>query len=278
MLLPTNGLLRTELHSFPMVSWLEFSSHFLEGVHAVIAVRWLLQSQLCCFRCPMCEWRNYQNKQLTRAALSQSSPIVILWEKQQQQESQGNVMHNMDVLIKLPGIVREIILLINNLQDCFCLNQYPSHVQQGKSTSGTWNSSYIHVCMLKRTSQFCKSLVGLLKFFPLETLLTAHPNSATINWFVENWEACLPPSALQLTCCQVSCSWLVCLLDHKHKGKGMWFNSQQPFVGRSIAWQRKKWLCSRLGPKGLKDEFWLYKIEKMCCDSAFTAVKRGVKF
>ena len=56
----------------------------------------------------MCEWRNYQNKQLTRAALSQSSPILILWEKQQQQESQGNVMHNMDVLIKLPGMVREI--------------------------------------------------------------------------------------------------------------------------------------------------------------------------
>ena len=94
MLLPTNGLLRTELHSFPMVSWLEFSSHFLEGVHAVIAVLWLLQSQLCCYQCPMCEWRNYQNKQLTRAALLQSSPILILWAKQQQQqESQGNVIN-----------------------------------------------------------------------------------------------------------------------------------------------------------------------------------------
>ena len=160
------------------------------------------------------------------------------------------------------------------LQDCFCLNQSPTHVQQRKSTSGTWNSSYIHVCTLKRTSQSCKSLVGLSKFFSLETLLTAHPNSGTINWFVENWEACLLPSALQLTCCQVSCWWLVCLLDHKHKGKGMCFNSQQPIVGRSIAWQCQKWLCSRLGPKGLKDEFWLYKVEKMFYDSAFTAVKR----
>ena len=56
----------------------------------------------------MCEWRKNQNKQLARAALSQSSPIQILWEKQQQQESQTNVMHNMDVLIKLPDIVREI--------------------------------------------------------------------------------------------------------------------------------------------------------------------------
>ena len=28
---------------------------------------------------------------------------------------------------------------------------------------------------------------------------------------------------------------LVCFLDHKHKGKGMWFDFQQPLVWRSVA-------------------------------------------
>ena len=30
-------------------------------------------------------------------------------------------------------------------------------------------------------------------------------------------------------------------------GKGMWFDSQQPFVGRSVERQHEKRLCSRLG-------------------------------
>ena len=38
---------------------------------------------------------------------------------------------------------------------------------------------------------------------------------------VENWEACSLPSALRLTYCQISYTWLACSLDHKHKGKGM---------------------------------------------------------
>ena len=34
------------------------------------------------------------------------------------------MMHNMDVLIKLPGIDSGN-RLFDNLRDCFCLNQYP---------------------------------------------------------------------------------------------------------------------------------------------------------
>ena len=34
-----------------------------------------------------------------------SGPIQKLWDKHQQQASRANVMHNMDVLIKFPGIV-----------------------------------------------------------------------------------------------------------------------------------------------------------------------------
>ena len=52
--------------------------------------------------------------------------------------------------------------------------------------------------------------------------------SATIDWFVENWEACSHPSALRLTHCLVSYTWLVSSLDHKNEGKG---SHQQPFVG-----------------------------------------------
>ena len=44
---------------------------------------------------------------------------------------------------------------------------------------------------------------------------------------MENWEACSLPSALRLTYCQVSYTLLVCSLDPKHKGKGMWYESQQ---------------------------------------------------
>ena len=53
-----------EPHSFPAISQIEFRSHFLEGVRATFAVWWLLQSQLCLYRCPMCEWQNNQNRPL----------------------------------------------------------------------------------------------------------------------------------------------------------------------------------------------------------------------
>ena len=140
--LPHKRLLRTEPHSFPAVSQLEFSSHFLKGVRAMFAVRWLLQSQLCFYRCPMCEWQNNQKKQLTTAVLSQSSPIQNLWDKQQQQESRANVMHNMDALINLPagyssGNHSSIIYKIAFLW-ISTLHMYSNTI----STSGTLNSSY----------------------------------------------------------------------------------------------------------------------------------------
>ena len=100
-------LLKTEQHSFPAISQLEFSSHFLEGVRATFEVWWLLQSQLCFYRCPMCEWQNNQNRRMkTSNQLEYCCRSRVLFrDKQQQQPSRANMMHNMDVLIKLPGIV-----------------------------------------------------------------------------------------------------------------------------------------------------------------------------
>ena len=49
-----------------------------------------------------------ENKQSTRVVLSWSSPFKIFEiYKQQQQASRANMMHNMDVVIKLSGIVSE---------------------------------------------------------------------------------------------------------------------------------------------------------------------------
>ena len=57
-------------------------------------------------------------------------------------------------------------------------------------------------------------------------------------------------SALRLMyICQASYTWLVCPLDHKHKGKGLWFDSQQPFVSLSLS-------HTHIGlPQGLKVNF-----------------------
>ena len=70
---------------------------------------------------------------------------------------------------------------------------------------------------------------------------------------------CSLPNALQLMYCQVSYTWSVCSLDHKHKGKGMWFGYQQPFVGRSFGRRRKKPLRSRARVK--ETLTWMRRIE-----------------
>ena len=128
------------------------------------------------------------------------------------------------------------------------------------NTFGKWNSLYICTFKKKTTTTtnsgeslfFTWNFVKRLKqtFLQIDLFVAcshrARPNSATIDSFVENWEACPLPSALWLTYRQVPYTWLVCSLDHKHKGKGMWFESQQPFVGRSVAWRHWKRLCSRL--------------------------------
>ena len=134
--------------------------------------------------------------------------------------------------------------LIDNLKDCF-LNQYPwefSLHRNTMSTSGAFKFfiTYLYIWTLnEEPTDPGKSLLGLsnlsftwnfldrLKqtFLQINLFVAwkhrARLNSATIDWFVENWEACSLPSALQLTYCQISCTWLVCSLDQKHKGKGM---------------------------------------------------------
>ena len=107
-----------------------------------------------------------------------------------------------------------------------------------------------------------KSLVGLSNFFffSLGILLTALKKISANNLFVAcrhrthkknqrrlidlsktekkgYWEACFALSALWLSYCQVSYTWLVCSLDNKHKGKGLWFDFQHLLVGRSVAWR-----------------------------------------
>ena len=76
--------------------------------------------------------------------------IVVAWDKpQQQQASWANVMHNMDALIKLPGIgsgnrssmICKITFFFNKSPWVFSLHMYNNTM----STSGTWNSSYMSV-------------------------------------------------------------------------------------------------------------------------------------
>ena len=64
---PHKRLLRIEPHSFPAVSQLEFSSHFLEGVRTTFAVLWLLRSQLCFYLCPYVNHRTIE---------------IVAWKKQ----------------------------------------------------------------------------------------------------------------------------------------------------------------------------------------------------
>ena len=143
-----------------------------------------------------------------KQAINKGSVVVIesfqnFWDKQQQQANRANMMHNMDML-KVAGYSFGKSL-IDNLYDCFCLNQYPwefslhsLHMYNNTmSTSGTWNSSYI--CTLKRTNRSWQESCRPIKpFFWLgiaNNLFVAgrhrvHQISATIDWFVENWEAC----------------------------------------------------------------------------------------
>ena len=148
----------------------------------------------------------------------------------------------MDVLIKLPGIVSgnrssiiyKIAFWLSTLES-LVFTEHNEHIRCIK-----FFTTYQHICTLNEESTDPgKSFLGLsnllftwnfldrLKqtFLQINLFVAwkhrARLNSATIDWFVENWEACSLPNALRLTYCQISCTWLVCSLDHKHKGKGM---------------------------------------------------------
>ena len=151
-------------------------------------------------------------------------------------------MPSMDVLIKLPGIVSgnrssiiyKIAFWISTLESLVFTEHY-EHIRHTKLFI-----TYQYVCTLNEepTDPF-KSVLGLSNLFFTWNFLgrlkqtflqinlflawkhRARLNSATVDWFVENWEACSLPSALRLTHCQISYTWLACSLDHKHKGKGM---------------------------------------------------------
>ena len=58
----------------------------------------------------------------------------------------------------------------------------------------------------------------------------------------ESWPATFRHTPLRLTYFQVSYTWLVCSLDHKHKGKGMWLDCGEERFATTL----KKRLCSRL--------------------------------
>ena len=148
-------------------------------------------------------------------------------------------MHNMDVLIKLPGIVSgngssiiyKITFWISTLES-LVFTEHNEHIRHIK-----FFITYQYICTLnEEPTDPGESLPGssnlFFTFFHLkQTFLQinlflawkhrARLNSATIDWCVENWEACSLPSALRLTYCQISYTWLACSLDHKHKGKGM---------------------------------------------------------
>ena len=47
--------------------------------------------------------------------------------------------------------------------------------------------------------------------------------------------------------------------------KGMWIDSQQPFVGRSVAWRHKKWLRNRLGGEWPASRFTFASLGKSWC-------------
>ena len=144
-----------------------------------------------------------------KQAINKSSVVVIesfqnFWDKQQQQASRANMMHNMDMLIKLPGIVSgnrlsiiyKIAFVWVSTPWEFSLHSLHMY-NNTMSTSGKWNSSYI--CTLKRTNRSWQESCRPIKpFFWLgiaNNLFVAgrhrvHQISATIDWFVENWEAC----------------------------------------------------------------------------------------
>ena len=148
----------------------------------------------------------------------------------------------MDVLIKFPCIV-----LGNRSSIIYKIALNWISTLGSLVLTCTYAPRHMHV---KEPTDPGESLVGLWNLFFLTWKVSANFNfvacrhkawpanySATIDWFVEHWEACSHPSALPLMYCQVSYTWLDSSLDHKHKGKGMWFGFQQPFVGRSVTWQ-----------------------------------------
>ena len=149
-------LSQTAAERFRAVSQLEFSFHFLEGVRATFAARWFLQSQLCFYRCPYMTQNNQNRRVKTRNQLEWGCRSQNLWDKQlQQQSSRANVMHSIDVLIKLPGIASRNRSWIIYKIGFVCISTFESLVftctaTQWMSTSGTWNSSYI--CTLQRTN------------------------------------------------------------------------------------------------------------------------------
>ena len=116
-------------------------------------------------------------------------------------------------------------------------------VEDNRVTSLSPLPRHRYICTLKSTNRFWKEPCWSLKPFftcnfvqPLKTCFSANFSfsllaegpvqiSATIAWFVENREACSLPSALWLTFSHVSYTWLVCSLDHKLKGKGMYRSS-----------------------------------------------------
>ena len=91
----------------------------------------------------------------------------------------------------------------------------------GKSPFFTWN----FVNRLKQT------------FLQIDLFVAcshrARPNSATIDSFVENWEACPLPSVLWLTYCQVPYTWLVCS-STKTKGKECGSNLSSRLWGEAL--------------------------------------------
>ena len=131
---PHKQLLRTEPHYFPHIIQSDFSFLFLEGVHTTFTERWLLQSQLWFYLCPTCELENKnlwrENKQSTRAVLSQSNSIQNWWDKQQK-ASRANVTHN-----KLLGSFDK--LLIENFIRLFLFEPIPLRIYSFTCKQTQW--------------------------------------------------------------------------------------------------------------------------------------------
>ena len=123
------------------------------------------------------------------------------------------MMHNMDVLIKLPAIVSGNRLSILYkiafvwISTPESLSSQSSHVQQHNEHIRPMKFIiHMHVKknqpILVRVLQACQTFlfftwnfVNRLKQTFLQKTFSlladrAHQNSATIDWFVENWEAC----------------------------------------------------------------------------------------
>ena len=111
---------QTAAERFRAVSQLEFSSHFLEGVRATFAARWFLQSQLCFYRCPYMTQNNQNRRVKTINQLEwwcRSRVLFKIYEISgcSSISSRANVVHSIDVLIKLPGILSFAKSLMDNL-------------------------------------------------------------------------------------------------------------------------------------------------------------------